>query len=67
MIIKQRFLNSATITHKNNNTLIVVTYNAKYSKNINDIKITISISDDNMKKRVEALTFNSSNLGRISF
>lgn len=64
---KTKIFNNATITHKNNNTFIVVTYNAKYSKNINDIKITMSISDDNIKKRVEALTFNSSNLGRISF
>lgn len=62
-----KVFNGATITHKNGNIIIVVVYKVKYSKDINDVEITITINDDNINKRIAALTFKSSYFNKITF
>ncbi|SPF53590.1 hypothetical protein SBF1_6830001 [Candidatus Desulfosporosinus infrequens] len=52
----------ATTTTKDNMTLTVVVYTAKYSKEPNGVQITITFSDSNGKKIIEGLYLNSPNL-----
>ncbi len=55
-------LSGSTVTKNNNQAFTVVVYKAKYSKESGDVQITISFSDDNGKKSIEGLFFNSPNL-----
>ena len=59
---ENKSFSGATNTIKDNNTYTVVIYKAKYSKETNDVQITITLSDNNGRKIVEGLLFNSPNL-----
>lgn len=57
-----RTLSSDTTITKDNKSLTVVVYKALYSKEPNGVQITITFSDNNGKKIIEGLYFNSPNL-----
>ncbi len=59
---ESKSFSGATNAIKDNNTYTVVIYKAKYSKETNDVQITITLSDNNGKKLIEGLLFNSPNL-----
>jgi S-ribosylhomocysteine lyase LuxS involved in autoinducer biosynthesis len=59
---KEKSFSGAANMKKNNKTLTVIVYKAKYSKETKDVQITVTFSDNNGKKIIEGLYFNSPNL-----
>jgi hypothetical protein len=59
---ESKTFSGATTTSKDNKTYTIVVYKAKYSKESADVQITITFSDNNGKKIIEGLVFNSPNL-----